>query len=158
MPTFHAPDFSDRTNAPDDVIPFAESLIDLVKGSAVPLVCGEALLADLEGRVQRAEQTLLGSKRGLVLLQELQAATREAAAAFHALLVPMRLALRAVIGASHRDYQELRTHRASHEDEREEEALSTAEAAVSTSTAAPQPSQPAQLAQADRVSVTNGHA
>lgn len=119
IPSLDATSFTERVNTPEDAVASARRLVALVKkvaseGKALPYQAeleksmGDAIDAAVK-ESEQAQDALRGS-------QDLQAQTREAAAALQSELVAFRRALRGVTGTSHRDYLALRTERVQQSD------------------------------------------
>lgn len=122
VPGFDAAEYVSGTGVADDIIRQATRLIDVVTSmhAQTPLACGDAVLAELAPLVASAREEWEQVQGGLARTQELQAECRGAANALQAQLVAFRRSLRAVLGASHRDYQSLRESRVESEADKQE--------------------------------------
>lgn len=121
---FNAADFRTTTNVPDDIIVNAERLLAIAletKAANAAPPYREQLIADLSAAIPLARAEWARTQQVLSNQQELQADLRNAGKALHAELVAFRSALRTALGSSHRDYQTLRTKRASVLDEEDED-------------------------------------
>jgi hypothetical protein len=113
--------FVARPDVPDDVINDGERLLSLVRqlpDDALPY--GGALISTLGAQLEAARTAWAGAQDALSEQQALKAELRTASEALNAELK----ALRPIIGTSSRDYQKLRTARASQRDEEDDEPLS----------------------------------
>ena len=91
-----------------DVVQKAGSLKQLVEQKGAELPYREELLSELTARISSASEADESAQRARVTLQEKQRQVRELVSQFYQELVSLRRTVRAVLGASHYDYQRLR--------------------------------------------------
>jgi hypothetical protein len=136
-PGFELGTFVRRPNQTFDVVQKATSLMRFVEQEGADLPYQEALLTELNARIESADGAAESASAARVALQERQREVRELAATLQKGLVSLRRAVRAMLGASHYDYQRLRAsgRSAAAEPPLDEapEAASTAPVAISDS-------------------------
>jgi hypothetical protein len=103
------------STVPDDVLAAVEHVLDHIEPRIADgtLPYGEALMADLGGALEAARAEWKAAQAAMAQAQAERAELRIAANRFVDELIALRKTLRATLGSSHRDYQKLRTARAS---------------------------------------------
>lgn len=143
---------------PHDVIANARKLVAFVIGYPTDepaLSYAEAILSELSELIPVAQQDANAAKASLVTQQELQKASREAAAEFYRQVLLFRRVLRRLLGSSHRDCQLLHVERANSATRDAEEQVAVVEVTEEAGDAEP-PSTGAPTAGSNTTPVRNG--
>jgi hypothetical protein len=124
VPGFDPSSFGDHPDVPDDVIEDGERLLSAIKDGkdkkGNELSYGPTALAALEASITAADKEWSEAEASDAEYQSRLAATRATADAFDKELQAFRRSLGTVLGRSNKDFQKLRTERASHTDEEDD--------------------------------------
>ena len=97
-----------NANLTFDVVQKANSLKHFVEQEGAGLPYQEALLTELNARIESTDGAAKPASAARVELQEKQHEVRELIATFHKGLISLRRAVRATLGSKHFDHQRLR--------------------------------------------------
>ncbi len=121
VPGFDAMTIGDRPDVPDDVLSDAEQLNALLQPSdgtpPLPVEWRDAAIADLGGKYQSAAKEWQEAEAADSAYQKLLGEVRETGALFDSELQLFRRAFGAVAGTNDKDFQKLRSEKASVKDE-----------------------------------------
>lgn len=124
IPGFESTTYTERSNVADDVVAGGQRLLELCKSfrdaEGAPLPYQDAMVQALDAAIALATAEVTEASARRAAEQALRDETRAAAIAFQQELIPFRRTLRAVLGATHVDCQNLRAHHGPQGDEIEE--------------------------------------
>ena len=120
VPGFESARIEGSIDQPDLLLADAQRMLEVVQAQDGTLAYADKLVTQLSSAMEQAETQWTGAREAIAKQQELRAVARTHALELHKQLVVFRRALRAVVGSSHHDYQNLRTSRMQSEEAQEE--------------------------------------